>query len=645
MPLKATCPSCGAPVVFQSTASLHAVCEFCRSTLVRHGTDLENLGRMADLLADASPLQLGTEGVYQGIHFALIGRIQLKYEAGLWNEWHLLFDDQKSGWLSDANGEYLISFLTPPQREIPAFENLQPEQRLPLAGREWQVTNTEQALCIAGEGELPFAFGAGYPAALVDLRTTDGQPGFASIDFSETPPLLFVGSAQPFDTFNFAKLRGNSAPAQSAGPVRALACPKCGSAITLHDPAIQSVACPACLTVLAPENDGLAILHKAAAERVKPKIPLGSRGRFEGHDWTVIGFQQREIAPANSYPPWQEYLLHHPQQGFRWLVEASGHWSWVRVLDTLPRYHEEQPSATLQGTEFTRYGTGEAITRFVIGEFNWRIRVGETWQTLDLVAPPQMLSREKNASEVSWSLGEYRTPEEIAAAFKLPQALPEAKGIGAIQPNPRIEPHRRTTRYFGLFLLLIVLAQVGWFIFGSRTLHEERLLFNPANDSTVTSKNFVLDRPARTLALTHETTLDNNWLGLNLALVEKRSGQAWQAASEISYWHGYDDGYWSEGSEKHELVFRDLPAGEYYLVIDPEFSENNPAPVGDRIAVVRDTTAWSNFLIALIALCAFWLISLYRKAAFETARWAEADFSSKGAVQSADDDTDSGSDD
>jgi ribosomal protein S27E len=121
MPFSANCPACGAPVVFKSSASFHGVCEFCRSTLVRHGGDLENLGRMADLLEDASPIRLGTEGRYQGVHFAVVGRIQLRYAAGVWNEWHLLFDDMRGGWLSDAGGEYTISFLTPPGATLPEF--------------------------------------------------------------------------------------------------------------------------------------------------------------------------------------------------------------------------------------------------------------------------------------------------------------------------------------------------------------------------------------------------------------------------------------------------------------------------------------------------------------------------------------------
>jgi len=104
----ARCPSCGAPVEFKSVASVLAVCDFCQSTLVRQGEELENLGKMAELLGDRSPLQRGAEGRWNGLHFGLIGRIQLKYDQGLWNEWHLLFDDGKSGWLSEAGGESIL---------------------------------------------------------------------------------------------------------------------------------------------------------------------------------------------------------------------------------------------------------------------------------------------------------------------------------------------------------------------------------------------------------------------------------------------------------------------------------------------------------------------------------------------------------
>ena len=634
MPFSANCPSCGAAVAFKSSASFHAVCEFCRSTLVRQGGNLENLGRMADLIEDASPIRIGTEGQYRGVRFAVIGRIQLRYAAGVWNEWYLLFDDQRGGWLSDASGEYLISFLTAPGAPLPGFASLMPNDELKLAGKDFVVTDLEEAMCISGEGELPFAFGAGYPAQLADLRTTDESgAAFASIDYSETPPLFFLGESLPFAAFKFANLRDARA-GKPAGVVKALQCPHCGGAITLHDKAVQSVACPSCLTVLEPDNENLRILAKAAAAtRIEPLIALGSSGRFVDKDWTVIGFQQRAITTDGIAYPWQEYLLHHPSEGFRWLVEAEHHWNWVSPLPTPPRYQVGLPSVTYGGEQYRRYSVGSAATLYVIGEFTWKVSVGETWETIDFVAPPKMLSRESSHNETSWSIGEYLPPEEVAAAFKLKTALPTPIGIGANQPNPRSVSHRRVCGNFWKFLGLAVVAQALWFfVLGGHTLLDQRLVFSPANDEPSTTQSFELDSAARNLVLRHDTDLDNNWLGLNLTLIDKKSGRAWMAQSDVAYWHGSDDGEsWSEGDRSRELVFRDLPAGSYYFIIDPEISAEKPVAVADRIKVIRDQAAWSNFFFLLILLAAFPLFSRYRMTAFENERWKNADFLSSGA--------------
>ena len=634
MLFSATCPACGAPVVFKSSASFHGVCEFCRSTLVRHGGDLENLGRMADLVEDASPIRLGTEGRYRGVHFAVIGRIQLRYRAGVWNEWHVLFDDQRGGWLSDANGEYLITFLTPPGATLPEFARIMPDDELKLAGRNLVVTDLEEAMCVAGEGELPFAFGAGYPAQLADLRTTgDGDPAFASIDYSETPPLFFLGESLPFASFKFTNLRDEATPAKPAGTVKALQCPSCGGAITLHDKAVQSVACPSCLCVLEPDNASLRILAKAAAAtRIQPLIELGSSGRFAGKDWTVIGFQQRAITANDVDYPWQEYLLHHPEEGFRWLVESDGHWNWVSPLANPPRYQLGQSAAVLGGEEYKRFSAGSAQTRYVIGEFNWKVSVGETWETIDFVAPPKMLSREARQTEIAWSLGDYLPVEEVTAAFKLARPLPSPRGVAPNQLNPRAEPHRRVCSQFWKFLALALLAQMLWiFILGGRTVLDQRLFFATGNDEPVTTQSFQLDSDARSVVLRHDTDLDNNWLGLDITLVEKNSGRAWTSQTDVAYWHGYDDGTWSEGDRSRELVFRNLPAGTYSLVIDPEFSAEKRVGVADRVRVIRDQATWSSFFFLLGFLVLLPMYSRYRVGTFEAERWKDADFLSSGA--------------
>jgi len=48
----ANCPSCGAAITFQSAISILAICHYCKSTLIRHDLELENIGKMAELLPE-----------------------------------------------------------------------------------------------------------------------------------------------------------------------------------------------------------------------------------------------------------------------------------------------------------------------------------------------------------------------------------------------------------------------------------------------------------------------------------------------------------------------------------------------------------------------------------------------------------------
>jgi len=205
MSFETNCPSCGAKVVFQSTASVVAVCEYCRSTLVRNDVKLEDVGKMADLKADGSPLQLGASGAYAGVHFAVVGRIQYRYDQGLWNEWYLVFDDMRGGWLGEARGDYAVSFLAQVGEAIPAFGALKVGETVVLDRRGFELVDVENARCIAGEGELPFKVGAGYEAPVADL--VGAGRTFATIDYSETPPLVFIGHYVDFDDLTLGGLR------------------------------------------------------------------------------------------------------------------------------------------------------------------------------------------------------------------------------------------------------------------------------------------------------------------------------------------------------------------------------------------------------------------------------------------------------
>lgn len=630
MAVSATCPSCGAPVVFRSASSVFAVCGYCSSTLVRHDLALEDIGKMAALVEDRSPLQLGVEGSYRGVHFALIGRIQLKYSQGYWNEWHLLFDDGRTGWLSEAAGEYVLTFVQAVQEPLPAYDDLSIGQRFVLSGQVWTVSNLERAECVAGAGELPFPVGAGYPLLAADLRSVQQ---FATLDYSETPPRLFVGEAVDVRALKLSGLRADLAVAEQKIEAQVFRCPSCASPLQARSAEILAVACGSCGAVVDTADANHRLLSKALAGGGKswePLLPLGSKGMLEGKPVEVIGFLVKRSRVAGIDYDWREYLLAGELGTYRWLTEYDNHWNVVDVLSQPPAKAGagEEGEVRWSGDSFRHFSTAaKAEVVHLAGEFTWRVRRGESNRVVDYVAPPRLLSRESNKQELSWSLGRYAEPAEIAAAFRPPRPLPEPLGVYANQPNPWQETHRRVCKRFWLAAVAAIVLQLGFWLFsGGQTLLRETFEFAPQTLAEARqTREFAVSGKPRKLVVRNRASVDNSWLGLDLLLVDKQSGAAWPAAREIAYYHGYDDGYWSEGKQEDEVVFPKVPPGTYYLTVDGELPAGQRLPVRTQLEVATGGPGWSNFILVLLFLAAFPVFTRSRHAAFEVRRWAESD--------------------
>jgi ribosomal protein L37AE/L43A len=574
---------------------------------------------------------LGAEGRYKGVHFALIGRIQIKYSQGIWNEWHLMFDDQRNGWLSEAAGEYVLTFAQYVDELLPKFESLQIGQRFVLASQAWTVSNIETAECIAGQGELPFKVGAGYPVAAVDLRN---NANFATLDYSETPPLLFVGEAVPFASLKMNNLRSAMAIPLPTIQAQVFRCPSCGASMQARSKAILAVGCSSCGAVVDTAGQSYQLLSKALGQRdekYSPRLPLGSKGRLDGKPVEVIGFLVKQSKIDGIAYDWREYLLAAENGTYRWLTEYNGHWNVADVLSSLPAGSGAMELGDVRwgGQSFKHFASTPAAEVIqVAGEFTWRVRRGETSRVVDYVAPPLMLSRESTANDLSWSQGRYIEPAALADAFKLPGKLPTPLGVFANQPNPWQENRQRIfSLYWKMALLAIGLQFFFVFIGGSKPLLRQDLTFSPqtAAETQQTREFEVRDKP-RKLTVRNTVSLDNNWIGLEMLLVNKATGAAWPAARELAYYYGRDGGEsWSEGSRDDEVVFLNIPPGTYYLAVDPEMAPEKPGPVRDTIEVFSGGAGWSNFIMVLLFLTIFPLFTHLRHAAFEAKRWAESD--------------------
>jgi hypothetical protein len=201
----ANCPNCGAPVKFLWSSAVQTTCEFCHSILVRTDVDLKKVGEVADLPPDASPIQIGTEGAYQNKSFVVVGRIIYEYEQGGWNEWHIVFNDGSSAWLADAQLEYDLSWLSNLPSKTPLPPSTSKGQEFQWNGKTYSVTSVTKAHYKGVQGELPFQYWDKSDLLFADLRTSTGD--FGTIDYSENPPLLFLGRAVEFDDLHLKNLR------------------------------------------------------------------------------------------------------------------------------------------------------------------------------------------------------------------------------------------------------------------------------------------------------------------------------------------------------------------------------------------------------------------------------------------------------
>jgi hypothetical protein len=149
------------------------------------------------------------------------------------------------------------------------------------------------------------------------------------------------------------------------------------------------------------------------------------------------------------------------------------------------------------------------------------------------------------------------------------------------------------------------------------------------NDGTeFQSAVFKVTGRASNLIVKQKTQLNNSWLATDVALVEQSTGAVFHAAREAAYYSGSDsDGAWTEDNSSQEIIFSQVPAGNYYLKIeaDSDWSDGSKPAVTDYIKVVRDVPQWSNFWFLLLFLLVGPAIYYYMRYRFEVKRWAESD--------------------
>ena len=247
-PSETNCPACGAPIRFGIGASVVVVCPNCHSVVARGDRKLEDLGKVAALVDTGSPLTIGRKGKYRGLPFELMGRAQFSHAAGgSWDEWYASFPKDRWGWLAEAQGRYYLTFESP----LAATSNL-PERKSIVVGASFMIPG--QGVFVAdeigaaqahsAEGEIPYRLVPGDTLEYVDLSGRGGR--FATLDFSDTPPHLYLGEQVTLDALGIPHVPADEPQPRHVGSLQ-INCPQCGGALDLMAPDVtERVACPYC---------------------------------------------------------------------------------------------------------------------------------------------------------------------------------------------------------------------------------------------------------------------------------------------------------------------------------------------------------------------------------------------------------------
>ncbi len=393
------------------------------------------------------------------------------------------------------------------------------------------------------------------------------------------------------------------------GPqLRSLACPNCGAPVSVRAVGITlTVVCGNCGSSLDATDPDLAILKQSFAAGSRARIPLGTRGRLAGVEWEAIGYLER----SGGGGQWDETLLFNPWAGYRFLIHAEGEWRLGAALDKLPS--NDGRDLILDGERFRIRGGYDATVDFVVGEFYWRVAVGETVSVIEYAhASGATLSREANGSEVSWTRLELQGDGVVESAFGL-------------EPPPADEPasqfgQRRAPLETSLIALVATVLLLFISVLGpsEKRLLEVQLMAVPDGPVLTETLGVVpINRHRSIVAVTSWANLENAWVDLDFALVNRATQERFEAYAIAERYTGHDsDGYWSEGDTAPTVHFASLPRGTYDLIVEASahlwpargYWDSPPdlaaTPIRVTVAASSNAQVPGNLLLALVLIWA-----------------------------------------
>ncbi len=394
---------------------------------------------------------------------------------------------------------------------------------------------------------------------------------------------------------------------RAAGAPHVLACPNCGGSVAIRAAGVTvSAICASCGATLDVANGELRMIADAVARTKQPTIPIGARGSLVGAQWEAIGHQERSN-PAEGWT-WEEYLLFNPFLGFRFLVHDEADWTLYAMLRRDVAVGDSGADAG-DGRTYAPLSQGRVRTDYVMGEFYWRVRVGDEVDMAEFAASPYLLSREGNAQEVIWSRGVQLPAGPVRAAFGLTEAAAPATQLDRAAMQRAVTSLVLATALVA-FVALWLLDGIPFGIDRNAQLFTQSFSVAAADKARpVTTQSFTVPDARGDLQIEAASAVSNSWVELGVTLVDEAANRSFPSHILVEYYYGTDsDGAWDEGARQGAALFANVPPGSYRLVIEYDagaFANPHPAPVGFTLTVRRHVRSAATFYLACVLLLAY----------------------------------------
>lgn len=628
MERKFQCPSCGAGNVVTNPGILMKICDFCKTAIYWDKESALRAGRKSMDLPGSSRFRVGATGKLGDETFRILGRLSYAHEKGTWNEWFIEMHDRSIRWLAEDEGELFLEQSVNLTSPVPSYKELEPGMQVVLADEVGVIEEIGEARCLGGEGEIPFEVEIGETYPYADGTAADGSFIFGlEYDTESGIPRAFRGKALSLAESQAEPRADQDAVARTAEVIRCASCGKPYEGRRVET--TEMVVCDSCGAALQLDEAETRVVGRNPGRKPHFTFEVGTRITLEKITYEVMGrLYYVEVEEGIQYPSY-EYALYHPEKGYLWLSEETGHFTVSQPLHLRVYIESFWPKSKVRvGREqFSVFEDGFVTLRWVDGALPWTAVVGEETNYVHMIKPPEYVDREITGKEMELFRGRYVSRSEMLSAIPPGVTLPPARGVYSCQPYVASDWVRGLGKIGALFLVLNLVLWIYSFV-SERTsvVLREKISANQYTKEHM-SKPFEVSRDGSILRLVGKVPLNNSWLGLDFGLVDSQDQVIKEFSNEASYYHGRDsEGYWSEGSRSFSSYFKVERAGTYRLLMHATggsgYRRGPPKNEPVQLTVKTGATISSYFIFPIILSALFALIGVISRGIFETRRWA-----------------------